>query len=473
MQTQSQVLSVFELTSKIKQLLEKTFFFLAVKGEASNVKYHSSGHLYFSLKDAYSQINCVMFSRDVKTMRKRLENGDKVTAQASLTVYPPKGNYQLLISSLSFSGTGELLLQLEETKKKLASKGYFNKEYKKPLPPFPKRIAVITSPTGAVIRDIIHVLNRRLHRFELILNPVHVQGDGAEHEISKAIRECNEFQIADVIILCRGGGSLEDLMPFNSEKVADVIFESTIPIISAVGHETDFSISDFVADVRAPTPSAAAEIASAESAAIEQTLLTLKKQIHLAIYTQLTQYKRELLHLKKHPLFAAPFNLLFHYKQALDDIRDHIDRSRLQLIHTLFYKLQETKKRLFSLHPQKQLKETQRNFLTLQRNLHISFHRYVKQKRELFEAKYFSLTYKRLFEQTIQNKRKSLHQLSSHLYSVNPQTLLEKGYAIAFSQKRKNVLTSVKNLKEQEQIELLLSDGYLDVEIKKIYERQK
>ncbi len=257
-------LTVSQLTNAIKLNLESTFPRIHLQGEISNFKVQTSGHLYFSLKDVHAQISVVMFKADASLLKIMPKAGDQVIVKGALNVYPPKGNYQLIVRELAYVGIGELLQKLEALKFKLHQMGWFKNSHKKPLPRFPQRIGVVTSPTGAVIQDILNVLSRRFSGFHLILNPVKVQGEGAADEISQAIEDFNRYQSVDVMIVGRGGGSLEDLWAFNEEIVAKAIFHSQIPIISAVGHETDHCIADYVADVRAPTPSAAAEIVIAE-----------------------------------------------------------------------------------------------------------------------------------------------------------------------------------------------------------------
>jgi exodeoxyribonuclease VII large subunit len=274
-----EILSVSALTSAIKNQLESRFPALQVKGEISNLKEQASGHIYFTLKDAEAQIRAVIFRSNARELARPLRNGDQVIVKGELAVYPPQGYYQVVVRKLSYAGVGELLVQLHALKDKLQALGWFSKERKKPLPKFPRTIGVVTSPTGSVIQDILNILGRRFAGFHLILNPVKVQGEGAAEEIARAIDAFNRYQLADVLIVGRGGGSLEDLWAFNEEKVAAAIFASKIPVISAVGHETDFTIADFVADVRAPTPSAAAEIATQEMAQQLQFLTQSKNRL--------------------------------------------------------------------------------------------------------------------------------------------------------------------------------------------------
>ncbi|WP_072680047.1 exodeoxyribonuclease VII large subunit [Arcobacter sp. LA11] len=253
-------ISVSTLNTQIKSLLETTFINVYVEGEVSNLTYHNSGHIYFSIKDKNSTISCVMFRGNAKYLKFQLEVGQKIVITGTITVYTPRGNYQLLCNKIEPSGQGALALAYEQLKKKLQEKGYFNSEYKKLLPKYPKKIALVTSPTGAAIEDMKKVANHRWPLVELLIVPTLVQGEDAKFDIVNSVKYVNTLNV-DLIIVARGGGSIEDLWAFNEEIVATAIFESQKPIISAVGHEVDFLISDFVADVRAATPSNAIEIA--------------------------------------------------------------------------------------------------------------------------------------------------------------------------------------------------------------------
>lgn len=269
------VLSVWELTVDIKRLLEKQIGAVWVSGEITNLRAQSSGHVYFTLKDAAAQLSCVLFRGAASAPRDLLADGQKVLLQGDVTVYEARGQYQLIVRAVELQGVGALQIAFEKLKQKLAAEGLFAPERKRPLPGYPQRIGLVTSPTGAAIRDVLHVVQRRNPALEIILAPCRVQGDGAAAEIAAAIRLLNEFQskvtaggttldfglgTLDLIVVTRGGGSLEDLWAFNEEAVARAIFESALPVVSAVGHEIDFTIADFVADVRAATPSVAAEL---------------------------------------------------------------------------------------------------------------------------------------------------------------------------------------------------------------------
>jgi exodeoxyribonuclease VII large subunit len=257
------VYTVSEITGEIKATLENGFREVTVEGEISNFRPSSAGHLYFSLKDADAIISVVMFRNRLWSMRFQPADGMLARARGSLSVYPKRGNYQLIAESLQPAGEGNLLQLLEERKRRLAAEGLFDTARKRPLPLFPRRVAVVTSPTGAAIRDILRVLKRRASGIDVVILPAPVQGDGAAERIAAQIETANRFDMADVLIVGRGGGSLEDLLPFSDEVTVRAIAASRIPVISAVGHEVDTSLSDLAADVRAPTPSVAAEIVSA------------------------------------------------------------------------------------------------------------------------------------------------------------------------------------------------------------------
>ncbi len=253
-------ISVSTLNVQIKSLLETTFIQVYVEGEISNITHHSSGHIYFSIKDESSTLSCVMFKGNTKYLKFQLENGQKVVITGNITVYAPRGNYQLLCNKIEPSGQGALAFAFEQLKNKLEAKGYFDGNYKQPLPKYPKKIAIVTSPTGAAVRDIQMIAQRRNPYVQLVLFPALVQGAEAKESIVTALQKMDQMGM-DVIILGRGGGSIEDLWAFNEEIVARAVFECQTPIITGVGHETDTTIVDYVADFRASTPSAAAEIA--------------------------------------------------------------------------------------------------------------------------------------------------------------------------------------------------------------------
>ncbi len=280
---QNIVFSVSQITDLIKEILETSFRTITIEGEISNWRPSAAGHIYFTLKDNAAQIKAVIFRGAAMKLNFRPKDGDKVRCTGSLSVYAPQGNYQIIVNTMEIAGAGNILQMLEERKKKLAAEGLFDENRKKSLPLFPRRIGVVTSPTGAAIRDIINVTKRRNPGTEIIVLPAIVQGDGAAETICKMIEIANFYELCDVLIVGRGGGSLEDLLPFSEESVVRAIAASKIPTISAVGHEIDWAICDYAADRRAPTPSAAAEMAVPLLADIKQNLTTYKKNFYEVI----------------------------------------------------------------------------------------------------------------------------------------------------------------------------------------------
>ncbi len=292
--SEPRVFTVTQISSYIKNLLEQDLILnsLLIKGEISNLKKHSAGHLFFTLKDAGAAISCVMFESAAQEMPFSLENGMSVVICGYISLYERTGQYQLYAEFAEPLGIGALQLAFEQTKERLAAEGLFDAELKREIPKQPSCIAVVTSPTGAVIRDIIHVAKRRDPSVKIVLFPAAVQGTAAPTQIVEAIKDANRWGKADVLIVGRGGGSMEDLWAFNEEKVARAIFASEIPVISAVGHETDFTIADFVADLRAPTPSAAAELATVDQMAQKQHLLQMTQRLKRAFAVQMEEKRR-------------------------------------------------------------------------------------------------------------------------------------------------------------------------------------
>ncbi|MCX0378457.1 exodeoxyribonuclease VII large subunit [Clostridium perfringens] len=288
-------LSVGEVNNYVKKLVENDFILknLNVKGEISNLKFHSSGHIYFSLKDENSKVNCIMFKNNAVNLDFRLEEGMKVEIKARLGVYHKEGTYQLYCENIKKAGIGELFEEFHKLKKELSEEGIFDEKYKRALPKFPKRIGIITARTGAAVRDIINVIQRRNKSLDIILYPAKVQGENAADSIIEGIRYFNNEKSVDVIILGRGGGSIEELWAFNNRELAYEIFNSRIPTVSAVGHEVDFTISDFVSDMRAPTPSAAGELVSPSLQEMINDLVNKKEFLHRAIDRKFLNSKRD------------------------------------------------------------------------------------------------------------------------------------------------------------------------------------
>lgn len=321
-----QPITVSELNAHIKGLLDSDLLLgsLAVRGELSNYKVYSSGHHYFTLKDAESSLKCVMFRSSASRIRFRPENGMGVTAVGSVSVYPRDGVYQLYCTELIPTGMGDLYLAFEQLKDRLSKEGLFDPLHKKPLPTYPKRIAVITSGSGAAVRDIIRVLGHRWPDAEVVILPVRVQGVEAPPEIVGAIRYANRYRVGDLIITGRGGGSMEDLWAFNDERVARAIYDSELPVISAVGHEPDVTIADFVADLRAATPSNAAELAVPDQADVRETLNGHRSRFEHALRRQLTEGANRLKDLSGRKVLSSPTAYLDFKRMELDRLQGRI-----------------------------------------------------------------------------------------------------------------------------------------------------
>ncbi len=281
------VYTVSQLTGLIKTTLQEAFPCVQLKGEISNFKANSTGHLYFSLKDSGAQISAVMFRGQAARLSFRPKDGMLVQAKGKISVYEAQGRYQIIIDSMTQAGLGDIMEMIEERKRRLAAEGLFDDRRKRPLPPYPATVGVVTSPTGAALRDILNIAGRRNDKVNVVVLPAQVQGEGAAETIIRMIRTADQYKLCDVLIIGRGGGSLEDLLPFSDEGVVRAIAACSIPTISAVGHEIDWALSDFAADKRAPTPSAAAELAVPERQAIEDSIREARESLHEAISARL------------------------------------------------------------------------------------------------------------------------------------------------------------------------------------------
>lgn len=460
--------SVTQLTSAIKSCLEPRFRDILVQGEISNFKQQSSGHLYFSLKDNSSQISAVLFKGNTYKLSRLPKEGDKVVIRGELSIYSPRGSYQIVVRELNFLGIGELLLKLHALKEELKGRGWFDQSLKKQLPKLPKTIGVVTSPTGAVIQDIINVLSRRFKGFHLILNPVKVQGEGAAEEIAKAIVDFNNFKLADILIVGRGGGSLEDLWAFNEEIVAKAIFESKIPIISAVGHETDTSIADLVADIRAPTPSAAAEIAIGEKLQLIKTLQSLKVQCYTAVSSSAKKRKEILQTIIKNPLLSSPYTILGKSLQLFDELKNGIDSTYKFFIDKHHYKVDSLYKQINALKPSTQLLLQKKRLFDFKLRVRDSFYAKLLLKKKLFNAPLLQDQLKTILKREIKTKRDRLEKLAAHLNSLDPKEILKKGYTILFSEKEKSIILSIDNLQVNQKFYALMSDGQIAAKVEEI-----
>lgn len=326
------IYSVSEVTRKIKGLLEEGFSAVWIEGEISNFTLHSSGHMYFSLKDSDSVLSAVMFRNTNKALKFEPKSGMQVVCLGRLSVYEKRGQYQLYVEKMEPKGIGALQLAFEQLKERLAKEGLFDQKHKRPLPFLPQRIGIVTSPTGAAIRDILKVLNRRFANLEIILHPARVQGEGAALEIARAIEAFGRYGKVDVLIVGRGGGSLEDLWAFNEEIVARAIYNCPIPVISAVGHEIDYTIADFTADLRAPTPSAAAEQVITQ----KQEMLDNIERLLLratAVVTNKTRLLQDRLRgLQERYIFREPMDLIIQLQQRIDELNALLQLKAVHLV---------------------------------------------------------------------------------------------------------------------------------------------
>lgn len=352
-----QPISVTQLTQYIKLLLDKDEVLsqVCVRGELSNYKIHSSGHHYFTLKDEGAVISCVMFRSDAMRLRFRPESGMKVILAGRVSLFPKSGQYQIYASHMQPDGAGELAVAFEQLKKRLQLQGYFDPEQKKPLPRYPRTVALVTSPTGAAVRDMIRILGRRWPQSQVLVCPVRVQGEGAAEEIASMLRLVDENQLADVIITGRGGGSLEDLWAFNEEIVAQAIYQCKTPVISAVGHEPDVTISDFVADVRAATPSNAAELAVCDQAEVRYTLRQLAQRMEKHQQRRLELLSQRLCRLAERPVLRTPEGFLQQKEMHLELLCQRLERAGERMLQKRQQSFAAISARLDALSPLKVL----------------------------------------------------------------------------------------------------------------------
>lgn len=344
---EKKIYTVSEITRDIQAILEESFCAVWIEGEISNFIAHTSGHMYFSLRDANAVLKCAMFKRSNEKLKFAPKDGMKVICFGSIGVYAARGEHQLVVEEIEPKGVGALQLQFQQLKEKLRKEGLFDESHKIPIPYLPMRIGIVTSPTGAAIRDILNIARRRFSNVEIIINPVKVQGESAKEEIASAIREFNRLKNIDVMLVTRGGGSMEDLWPFNEEIVARAIYDSEIPIISAVGHEIDYTISDFAADFRAPTPSAAAELVIPKKEDLISAIDTCLTRLKNALLGKVEVLSERFATLKESYVLRQPLNLILQHEQKIDDLTkdiflgiDHIVKMRKENFNLLIGKLE-------------------------------------------------------------------------------------------------------------------------------------
>lgn len=441
MQSNRTIISVAELNAEVNQLLSRGFPLLWVEGEISNLIRASSGHWYFTLKDKQSQIRSAMFRNRNMKLRIQPENGMKVLIRGRVGLYEPRGEYQFIAEHMEDAGEGDLQKQFEALKHKLSTVGLFDEKYKRTIPEYPKRIAVITSPTGAAIRDILNVLKRRSPHTPVLIYPVSVQGIASKNEIESAIRRADINETCDLIILARGGGSIEDLWSFNEENVAKAIYNANTPIITGVGHEIDFTISDFVADLRAPTPSAAAELATPDHEQLltqtVQTRMWLKQQI----IHSLKQNQKDFEWLQSRLLLQKPANKIQQQSQRLDEIHNRLQSQTNKSLENKQLQLNALVSRLHSNFPQKKIDQQEQKLSHLQTRLEQSMTNTLYTKNSLFNIQ------------------------MAKLDAISPLKTLDRGYSITKDEKTGKVITSVTQVKAKQSILIKLKDGQLSAKL--------
>ena len=435
-----EIISVSEINRRAKSILEENFPLVWIQGEVSNFFSAASGHWYFSLKDESSEIRCAMFANKSHRITFEPKDGDHLVLNGTLSIFEGRGQYQIIVEHIELAGEGALLKAFEELKKKLLTEGLFDDSLKKKLPSYPRSIAVVTSPDGAVIQDIINVLSRRSPFFNLTVVPTLVQGEKAAPLICEALNKASNLENIDLIILARGGGSIEDLWAFNNEEVARAIVNCPIPLVSAVGHETDFTISDFVADIRAPTPSIAAEIISQPYSELKETLEGYQSYLLKSVESQFDSQRTRITNLIKR---------IRHPGDKLREIGQKVDYLETALIQEMHQKVSFKKN---------QLNLTQ---LSLQQN---------SPQNKVKEAKVYlqnaSKDLLKAFKLKVERKRKLLGELVATIEAVSPLSVLARGYSIISTEPEGKILSSSNQVKIGQTISAVLNKGSIKAEVK-------
>jgi exodeoxyribonuclease VII large subunit len=440
METTRKVYTISELNVDIKLLLEEQFPFVWIIGEISNFRIPASGHFYFTLKDQSSQLNAVMFRGQQRNLKFEPEDGMNITGMGRLSVYEPRGTYQIILEYMEPAGVGALQIAYEKLKARLAEEGLFDEKHKKSIPFLPQKIALITSPSGAVVHDMLNIINRRFRNVHLQIFPVKVQGDGAADEIVDALELLNQTTDVDVAIVARGGGSLEDLQTFNAERVVRSVFESRIPVISAVGHETDYTITDFVADLRAPTPSAAAELA----VPVKNELLRMVNDSFVALEYRvcnlIERYRRNLTDFAKR--LVDPKKQIQDWRLRLDDFASRLSRNFIMLLDRKNEQHKWWLDRLVAHSPAAQVHNIN---LIIEQNIY-----------KLLK------TYSKEFE----NKTARLRELNARLETLSPIAILERGYSITRTIPDSKVVLDPRMVSINQDLEVMVAKGTLTCRVK-------
>ncbi|WP_147172070.1 exodeoxyribonuclease VII large subunit [Pseudomonas sp. SJZ079] len=432
-----EVLSVSQLNNRARLLLEDVFSGIWVEGEISNLAKPASGHIYFTLKDSQAQVRCALFRQNAARVRQALRDGLAVKVRGKVSLFEGRGDYQLILDTVEPAGDGALRLAFEALKEKLSGEGLFAVENKRALPTHPKRIGIVSSPTGAVIRDIISVFRRRAPQVELTLIPTAVQGREASGQIVRALHLADRKGF-DALILARGGGSLEDLWCFNEEAVARAIAACSTPIVSAVGHETDVSISDFVADVRAPTPSAAAELLAPDSSELVQRLHNLRRRLHLRMQSRLERERMRLDGLTRR--LRHPGERLRQQAQQLDDLEMRMQRALERQLNNRRERLARLETRLAGQHPGRNLKLLRQRLDSLAERL------------------------PRAIREGLKERRLQLQSQVQTLNAVSPLATLGRGYSILLDE-RSRAIRSAADAHPGQRLKARLAEGELDVRV--------
>jgi exodeoxyribonuclease VII large subunit len=425
---------VRELVGQVRELIEQQYCDVWVEGEISNYRPAPSGHVYFTLKDADAQLPIVLFRRQAMLLRFRPEDGLHVLVRGRVSVYEQRGQMQLVAETMEPVGAGSLQLAFEQLKERLKAEGLFDAERKRPLPAFPRTVGIVTSPTGAVIRDFLNIVARRHSGLSVLLYPVSVQGDSAPAEIESALAELNASGIVDLIVLARGGGSLEDLAAFNTERVARAIASSGLPVVSAVGHETDFTIADFVADLRAPTPSAAAELVTEAQHKIAEHLATQSHRLERAARFQLMRIRERLTRVSLDRTESRISTLLYRAAQRLDDFSFRLEAA-------LTAQIRERQSRVANLAAAFLHHDPRRNVLHAREHLSD-----------------FRARIDRSIERTLQRAAIRLGALDARLNALSPLAVLDRGYALVLSTEG-TLIRSTSQLSTGDQLTTRLADG--------------
>ncbi|MGY0398809.1 MAG: exodeoxyribonuclease VII large subunit [Ostreibacterium sp.] len=456
----SKAFSVTEINTMVADLLESGFSrYLWVEGEVSNLSSAISGHRYFSLKDKGSTISCALFRSSANHLSadvlSHLKNGDKIVVKASFSVYKPRGSYQLIVSDIEAAGFGVLARAYTELKAKLDKLGLTSSQRKRDIPTWPCGIAIVTSETGAAIRDVISTLHRRAPFIPVYVYPTLVQGDNAPKQIISALEVANNEPNIEVILLVRGGGSLEDLMAFNDESVAMALVNSCVPIVTGVGHETDFTIVDFVSDYRAPTPTASAEIVSPDSKSLKSVLDNQKNQLLVSVMRNWQQCQQRIVVLERRLIIQHPIRQVQQQSQRLDELNQRLQRYLQHQLQSQQQHLGQYRRQLLGKSPQQKLGQSKQHLSILTQRLQQVVIRTVSDKKKRLSQ---IEQYLCQFSTQLMIYRQQLKGLDARLTLLSPLGILDRGYAVVFDEQGK-VIHKIAHLKHKDKIKLRLSDG--------------